>query len=364
MENTTIIRYSHFKADIHGHGGDRRNYQVHELLKSAGLKIQDYGTNPLAGNKWSRYSSGIKFLVKNRLKIYPDYRLISICGNHYQNQKNTLKKCQNNKLLLWESTNNYLVPYIAKEHNIKTIAVPHNIESLVPGSLDIFTKETFPNNLQNEIAGLAYSDAVFCISREEQWLLKLLGIEADFLPYYPPENILLNLLNIRELRNKNYTKNRFLILGTCFNPPTKIGMIEQIQWLSKIQSCVDFEVDIAGYGTETLAEHCQQTNFNLMGSVEPEKLNHLLSNARAILVHQQAGVGALTRIPEMLIAGIPVIANANACRSAFGYAGVHCYDSEEELEFLLKQDLDVPPVIPRPEAAEKRFIERIQELSH
>ncbi len=364
MENTTILRYSHFKADIHGHGGDRRTSQINELLESAGFKIQDCGNYPLATNRWSRYSSGIKFLIRNRLEVYPDHRLISVCGHHYQNQKSTLEKCQDHKLLLWESTQNYLVPYITKEQQVKLIAVPQNIESLAPNSFDSFTKESFPYNLNNEIRALTYSDSVFCISREEQWLLKLLGIEADFLPYYPTKNILLNLLNIRELRNKNSTKIRFLILGTCFNTPTKIGMIEQIQWLSKMKSRYDFEVDIAGYGTETLAEHCQQTNFNLIGSVEPEKLNHLLSNAKAILVHQQAGVGALTRIPEMLIAGIPVIANANACRSAFGYSGVYCYDSEEELEALMKQDLDVPPVVPRPQAAETRFIQRVTELAN
>ena len=122
-------------------------------------------------------------------------------------------------------------------------------------------------------------------------------------------------------------------------------------------------MDIAGYGTEVLAEYCQQANFNLIGSVAPEKLNYLLSNTQAILVHQQAGVGALTRIPEMLIAGIPVIANANACRSAFGYSGVHCYDTQEELEALMKNHLEVPPIIPRPHAAEKRFIDRLTELS-
>lgn len=364
MKNTTILKYSHFKADIHGHGGNHRTSQIHELLNSAKIKIQDCPDTSILKSKWNRYSNGLKFLTKTKFKIYPDYRLVGLCGHYYQNLKEAMEKYNHNKLLLWEHTQNYLAPYIAQEQQFKIVAVPHNLESLVPNSLDVFTKESLPNSLRNEIKFIAQSDAIFCISREEQWLLKLFGVDADFLPYYPPQSLLSNLLEIRKLRNSHTSKHRLLILGTCFNPPTKIGIIEQIQWLSRIKSRLNFEVDIAGYGTETLAEHCQQYNFNLIGSVEPEKLNYLLSNAKAILVHQQAGAGVLTRIPEMLIAGIPVIANANACRSAFGYSGVYCYDSKEELESLIEQDLDIPPVIPRPEAAEKRFIQRITELAN
>ena len=358
----TILRYSSFKADINGHGGHHRTAQINELLDLAGFKIQDYESSPFTKNykdKGIRYINGIKCLSKIKFKISPHYRLVGVCGHYYQN----IKKYKHIKLLLWEDTRNYIIPYLAQEQKVKVVAIPHNIESLAPGSFDELTKERLPNSLYNEIKSMAESDTVFCISREEQWLLKLFGINADFLPYYPPQSLLSKLLKIRELRNVSAAKNRFLILGTCRNKPTEIGMIEQIQLLSRIQPRLDFKVNIAGYGTEILAEHCQQANFNLIGSVDPDKLKQLLVDAKAILVHQQAGVGALTRLPEMLIAGIPVIANANAARSAFGYSGVHFYDSEEELEALITKDLKVPDILPRPQAAEKRFIDRMTELS-
>ncbi len=358
----TILRDSCFQVDNNGHGGNHRTSQINDLLQSADFKIKDYENISVSKDRWSRYSNGLKFLARNKFKISPNYKLVSACGHQYQTRKKIIEKHQNLKVLLWENTKNYIVPYIAKEQQVKIVAIPQNLESLVPEHLDSFTKEGLPHSLNNEIKSLERCDAVFCISREEQWLLKLFGINADFLPYYPPKSILSNLLNLRELRNINLDKKRFLILGTCFNQPTKIGMTEQIKWLTTIRQHFDFEVDIAGYGTETLAEHCQHANFNLIGSVDSENLNQLLVSAKAILVHQQAGVGALTRIPEMLIAGIPVVANANACRSAFGYSGVHCYDSHDELAVLLKQNLNTPNILPRPQVAEKRFIDRMTEL--
>ncbi|NJR76340.1 MAG: glycosyltransferase family 4 protein [Scytonema sp. CRU_2_7] len=139
-------------------------------------------------------------------------------------------------------------------------------------------------------------------------------------------------------------------------------MIQQIQLLNQISKNVDFHIDIAGYGTEQLQEYCDGPNFTLHGTVDQGKLNYLLSNVKAILVHQKAGAGALTRIPEMLIAGVPIIANSNACRSAFDYPGVYCYDNQVELAAFMNKSLDFPPILERPVAAERRFIDCFKHL--
>jgi glycosyltransferase involved in cell wall biosynthesis len=217
--------------------------------------------------------------------------------------------------------------------------------------------------LKIEIKQLAKADAIFCISREERWLLNQFGIKADFLPYYPPEPILSQLLTVRKAR-KHSVQNRFLILGTAHNPPTFLGMIKQIQDLQKIRQTTEFKVDIAGYGTEKLKQYCNRPSLIFHGTVESQKLNELLTNAKAVLIYQEAGVGALTRIPEMLIAGIPVIANGNACRSAFSYSGLYSYDDDDELAELMGKRLDIPSILPRPVAAEKRFISCLKKLAY
>jgi len=354
-----VLHSSIFESSSTGHGGNRRTAQVEELVTQAGLEtcyIKESLTNRI-----DRYLGGLGFLAKYKFKVNPSYQAVSYCGRHYKTYRDYFHHYNGTKLLLWENTGNYVAPYVAKDAGFNIIALPHNLEALVPGHRDAFTYRFLPDSFENEVKHLAKADSVFCISREEQWLLRLRGIEADYLPYYPPQPILLNLLELRKQRG-HASPHRFLILGTAYNPPTRIGMIEQIQWLKKINQSFNFIVDIAGYGTETLKEYCDDERFVLHGAIDTDKLNYLLTSVKAVLVHQKAGVGALTRIPEMLIAGVPVIANANACRSAFDYAGVYCYDDSQELAELMSETLDIPIGLDRPIAAENRFVSCLKQF--
>jgi hypothetical protein len=354
MENNSILRVSSFKSDLSGHGGNRRTAQINELLESANFAIND--ANDQKSTRLERYIYGINIWRKNNFRYLQDFRTLGTWGDLYVKYENAFKQHSGSKTFLWESTSNQIISYLAKDNQYKIIAMPQNIESLVRGKDDICTFKSILENLEKEIIHLAKSDAIFCISREEQWLLKLLGINADFLPYYPPKQIVDELLDIRQSRISS-EKRKFLILGTANNPPTFLGMIEQIKILEKVRKEIEFEVDIAGYGTENLREYCTDSSINLLGTVSPSQLHSLMKSAIAVLIYQNAGVGALTRIPEMLIAGIPVIANSNACRSAYNYDGIYCYDDDYELIELMKNNLDVPKVLPRPTESERRFID-------
>jgi glycosyltransferase involved in cell wall biosynthesis len=354
---TKILRCSKFEPLLHGHGGHRRTAQITELLHTANLEIQEI--EHISSTPVQRYLFGLQFLAKYRPRCHLSRPTISGCGQQYLNCLRAVEHYSGHKIMLWEMTFSYVPLYVAKNLGFRLIALPHNLESFVPDFIDPLTGKSLPSSFENEINHLAQADRIFCISREEQWLLKLRGVAADYLPYYPPQPILENLAFIREQRQTS-EKQRFLILGTAKNPPTLAGMEEQLQWLEQL--CFDAPVDVAGYGTEKLTGWGDR--FNVLGSVEPEKLEHLLIHAKAILVHQRAGVGALTRIPEMLIAGIPVIASSNACRSVFGTPGLYCYDSKSELQEWLNQELPLPPIFPRPAPAEQRFIEYLQQSVH
>jgi hypothetical protein len=349
----TILHDSYHEYDMHGNGGNRRTLQIVELVQSAGILTEK--TKKAQATRFSKYLAGFIFLVRHPAQMTLSYRAIGCHGNQYLNYQNIFKNHSGRKIIIWESTVDYLASGLAREAGYKILALPQNLESLVLSHTELSNRKSLLGRFENEVTSLATSDAVFCISREEQWLLKLYGINADFLPYYPPKKILTNLLNLRDLRQSSL-KTKFLIVGTALNPPTLLGMIEQLQWLEEIRKEIDFEVDIAGYGTEQLQKYCSHPSFNLLGPIETEKLEHLMLSAKAVLVHQKAGVGALTRIPEMVVAGIPVIVNSNACRSAFSYAGVHCYDSQTELLELMSKSLSTPDLLPRPVNDEKRFI--------
>jgi len=357
-----ILCANSFQATSDGHGGNRRTYQIQELTNLAGLEIISLQKEFVKTTKYERVINSLKFLLKYKVEFYPSRNFINVCGHTYENFQKVLSQHKSKKILLWESTANPLFLLVAAEYGFKTIALPQNLESLVVGQTDLFTRQSLPQSLENELGYLGKANAIFCISREEQWFLKLRGIDADFLPYYPPKAILFNLLEVRKQRNI-LSNNRFLILGTAHNPPTRIGIIEQIQWLSEISKSLDFPIDIAGYGTENLKEYCNSSNFTLHGSVSVEKLNSLLVNSKAVLVHQKTGSGALTRIPEMIIAGIPIIGNSQACRSAFHYSGVYTYDNQVELAELMSNSFDLPPILERPRSAERRFVQYIRQLA-
>jgi glycosyltransferase involved in cell wall biosynthesis len=355
----SILQDSHFENDANGHGGDRRTLQITELIHTAGLSIEKVRKTDLS--RISKYLEGISFLMKYPSYMTSSFRWIGECGYESLSYKNILREHLGSKLLVWEATSHTLASCVAKNSGYKVMALSHNLESLVSGPFDQLDLGKLLKKFSNEIQALAQSDAVFCISREEQWLLKLCGVDADFLPYYPPVFILERLLELR-YRRISPERKKFLIVGTALNPPTLAGMLQQLDLLKKIRGDINFDVDIAGYGTEQLAEYCDHQSFNLLGAIKPQELDILMLNAKAVLVHQKAGVGALTRIPEMIIAGVPVIANSNACRSALHYSGVYCYDSAAELVALMKSDLPVPELLQRPIMAEQRFVDCLRSL--
>ncbi|MBD1845991.1 hypothetical protein H6F89_21765 [Cyanobacteria bacterium FACHB-63] len=360
----TLLIDTFFAAKVDGHGGDHRTAQIAELIEQANLGTSKLDRT-LLKTKLSRIFAGVNavlnpatlnFIIRHQLKISYSGVAIAFCGFQRQLYERALQQHSGSKLLIWEATKNYVAPYVAEDVGFRVIALPHNLESLVP------KQGAFFEGFETEIKSLAKATIVFCISREEEWLLRTKGIDAHYLPYYPPQPVLEKLLKVREARS-TAPKHRFLVLGNAKNPPTRLGMIEQLEWLSRVRATVDFQVDVVGFGTESLKEQCDREDFTVHGSVDPETLNQFLINAQAALVHQRPTSGALTRIPEFLIAGIPVIANSNACRSTNGYVGVYGYDDWVELTDRISQPLEMPPLLPRPIAAEKRFIDCVLGLA-
>lgn len=351
-----------FSEGIHGHGGDHRTAQLLGLLQQAGIEPSALSppsiakqTNPYVAAIAAILSpKTLHFIVKHQLKIARTLAAIAFCGFQRQAFERAMLQHTGDKVMLWESIKYYMVPYVAEECQFKTIAVPHNVDCLLSGA-------NAYRSLETEIEALAKADAVFCIAREEQWFLKLKGVQADYLPYYPPEALARQLLAIRESRTAANQEN-FLILGSAGNEPTFLGMLEQLRWIQQIQADLDFQIDVVGFDTERLSPHLHDPRVQIHGAVSSERLNQFLRRAKAALVHQQAGIGALTRIPELLLAGIPIIANSSACRSAFSYSGLYCYEQPHELAELMTKSLPMPEAPPRPVLAEQRFLTCLKQL--
>ena len=102
--------------------------------------------------------------------------------------------------------------------------------------------------------------------------------------------------------------------------------------------------------------------IKIHGRLEAAELCDLLASSEKAVVFQTRGSGALTRIPELLLAGLPVICNPHAARSAQHYDGVEIFDTDEELVSLLNTRAPIPRPPDKPVQAEERLSKRLREL--
>ncbi|MFQ5964298.1 MAG: hypothetical protein ACE5KZ_08450 [Candidatus Scalinduaceae bacterium] len=226
----------------------------------------------------------------------------------------------------------YFAPLVKKlkKYNVPIIALSQNLESLVPGQ----RKEKLQKILINkELNILSACNLVVTNSREETFLLDNLNIKTVFLPYYPSARRVNRMLGIRKNRQHSKKKKGIILIGTAVNKPTQEGMIKIINLWEKNNLARKYDkLLVAGFGTESLKSIVQGDGIEFLGTLTNEKHDEVLSSVKACLCYQEKGCGALTRIPDMLIAMVPVVANSHAARSYYNLKGVIEFSSFEKLE--------------------------------
>ncbi|GAC1309827.1 MAG: hypothetical protein NVSMB24_25950 [Mucilaginibacter sp.] len=357
----SIYTHSHFEPDEFSNGGCKRTAQIRDILNKNNIPFTVADFEPYRPKPRS-LSSYIKGLIHNK-KITTDVRNDVTTGKFLKSFEQ-LVKIEEPGQFIWESVSSYhlMLAGVLHSHKIPFIALPHNIESLVAGNASFKSGLNAPQWFAEELKYLSYSKKVFTISTEEQWLLSLYGIDADYLPYYPTDKVQKYLLSIRkerEQQGKRGVGKKFLLLGTFYNRPTMQGYMDLLKYVSNFK---EIEINVAGFGSECL-KYMNSSNIKIWGSVDNELLKRILIDNDAVILHQQPTTGALTKIPELLMAGMPVIANQTASRSFYGVEGINTYFNYHELSKLIDSLVLSPPPIPQPPVlAEKRFIESIKSI--
>jgi hypothetical protein len=263
------------------------------------------------------------------------------------------------KLMVWEDTKRLFPLHEARRRGLKVVAVPQNMESF--DRPDLREGRQKLRALNREIEALLEADVVFVLSREDTWFLRLFGARAFCLPYYPATELEVELLSIRAARSGRHS-TRFLLVGSAVHESTRLGLQEGLTWLREARKKVPFQLDVAGFGTEQLRGCADHPDFFIHGAVSQEQLAEMQRSATGAIIHHSPYSGSLTRVCEMLVAGIPVLANEDGARAA-PYPGVHIYRDVDELSQLLSSDLAVPPVPPRPSRDEGLFVETLKRLA-
>jgi hypothetical protein len=201
--------------------------------------------------------------------------------------------------------------------------------------------------LNHELSILALCSLVVTISREETVLLRNLGIDTFYLPYYPVQDIRERMERIREKR-KDTKKEGFLLVGTANNPPTMRGMEEIIRRWPSLRS--EEKLYVGGFGSEPLKELCVGKNVVFRGQMTDEELDELQAGIRGAVVYQSDGSGALTRICEYLLADVPVLANSHAARSYYNIPGIVEFKNVDGLAALVtkvsESEIECEPPLP------------------
>lgn len=361
-----VLSFSVFDSRFIGHGGEKRTRQIEEIVSandeyqlikcpfkynyvrpiSLKSKIRRIHNLPevLSSYSTNRQSLSLDYLLNESVKYYRQDKFLRAHELLIRNADT----------IVWENNfpDFFYLPYILKQrYKRKVIACPHNLESLISLQALNWNGKSRMHFLNQELEILRLCDQVFTISEEEQWLLNLFGIPAKHLPYYPLGELFDKLITIREKRHAGEKKEYFLIIGSASNPPTKIGMTSLLRYIARLDSASSgsLHFKVAGYGTEQLAKEFNATNIEILGFIEEQILNNLMQNCKAMIVNQQYSTGALTRIPEMLVAGIPVISNEGGARSYRRMDGVFVYNSLQHLGELLTSELPMPQIPTRPQ---------------
>ncbi len=335
----TAIYISDYYYNPFGDGGFKRTSQIYSLLNESGYKIEfkQSGYRQILPSKFKKLA-----YIFSRKGVYTNVTSLSKKYNIEQAIKHYTKLIKDYDLIVWDCgigkpNYDYLLPIAAKAAQKKIIAICHNLDSLVPSKESYLSGQISPNWLNEELKYLRECNLVITISREENWLLKLHQINSAFIPYDPNDiNELYNsLMRVKEKRRNNSTSSSYLlVIGTVLNPPTYQGTFELLSFFQH----KNYHVKVAGYGTESLVEFNNHT-ISILGSVDQNQLEDLLINCKAVVINTQWSSGALTKIPELMVCGIPILANEPAARTFYNAPSIFEFSSLEELEIIIETEL-------------------------
>lgn len=343
--NYQVLVYSRFQANPNKDGGNRRSCQIMSTLASEGYNVKriDEPKDTMI-DFYSHYIEGAKYLLKNKkyIRLF-NRKFIGNCGKHLIYFKTILRNLDPEKTIIINESSygwDLLLFDVASKMNFKIFAIPHNLESLVYKQKDLFSNKKAPNWLLTEIAYLSKASAVLTISREEQWLLRNFGIDAYYYPYYPTQEIESEMLKIRREREAS-NKEGALFLASFTNPPSKEGLVYFIN--EYIKNNRETSIYIAGYGLNELKDQLpKHEKLFILGEIDKKDLLLLMTSIKALITLQIPSSGALTKIIEFLIAGIPILADENSSRNYFNLSGITTYSTISSLFDLLKSDLETP----------------------
>jgi len=323
-----------------GHGGHHRAYQIRRDLEDA-LGAENV---LVADNPWNHQPRpglrNLPFRVRRTVAAYMENPLKLISRTKFRSGLYSLPPFHSYYEALVNGIEGPAVSII--EHAAFSALLPINARHEIPTVACIQNLAAFDMSdhlggrwamrakaldLANELEVLARCDGRLYISRVEAGFMGSLGLSGSFYPYLPVGEVKRRLERVREARARgSIDRGLFLLLGTV---GPVIRRASFVRFLENARRGLPRGVRlvVAGLYTETLVPPGEShPNVEVRGWLEEDELHALLARVAAVVVPHHQGFGALTRVPELSCAGVPVLVSRNATFAQDSPPGVAIVD--------------------------------------
>lgn len=349
-----MILFSYSPPAMVGHGGNRRVLQLCEVLTQKNIKIDlierpNFKKIPLNEHIQQvlsflfRSNAHGLFLITRlfRFKILlrlKEFLAAIICYGYYFNKIDLLVKQGHTSLLFaadcgWHAD---VLVHVAKYFGLQLIALPENIPATIPNSKSFFSGKSGMSYLAENIDFLKRADVVIVMTEVDRLIYSALGVSNILvLPYYTPACMHERFKLLLQRRQRTQTNESYLMIGTFSNPATFKGAEEIIQVFKSSKRQIT--LNIAGFFSERLNSLELTSNIHILGEQSEEQLETLLAETKAVIIHQRFCGGALTKISELLLAGIPLIASRESIRGYEDSDGIMVFSSVDTLGTVIDE---------------------------
>lgn len=307
------------------HGGVLRSLQLKAWFARAGYELVPVNWTDIdlhAGDLCKSVSTAIK--IGGTCRSGRGYATALLRSGNFRRQLRASEA--RSDVLILECTSHAFIVEAALSEGYRVLAFPQNIESLNDTSCHEYHAKGGLPGAAREISYLGSRCAgVWAISSEDAWLFGQVSAHVHWLPYIPPDYIQTRCAVVRERRALS-SRDHVLIMNT-----RQATADEGVRRLMETLEEQSIRTVVCGRGTEHYLTWRRWKNVTVIGTVNDEQLIDLWARSRCAVIYGRKGSGALTRIPELLLAGVPVVCNVAAARSAWLWQGIVLADGMREL---------------------------------
>jgi glycosyltransferase involved in cell wall biosynthesis len=357
-----VLLITHLSPNPLRSGGENRSYQIlHDLQSAVGadnVSVFDPRAPKGGARRGVRIPWRLEYALR-RLRVIVFENPYRVFGEtHFSMTKfdhpelitkyrAAVDACQPDLVVTQHSACLWSLPF-QRQRGIPTLVCPQNFDAL-DDNFAIDRKRQLQLHLGDlaiEVDALRQYDARFMISKVEAAFVSGMGSPSHFYPYVPVGAIRSFYESVRARRQPE--RGLFVLLGTAAHKPIRDGMRWLLDQLAQVGLPDGVRVIAAGAGTETLLAERAIPGVEGVGWLTESDLHDLLIRAHAMLLPKWRGFGSATRLPEMALAGIPVIASDYLTHAVDPLPGLIAVgrdgaDWRAAIEQLMREPIQPPP---------------------